>query len=433
MNPLVKCRRPIPLGFLFRLIVPSILTMVSSTLIAQEEGQIILGTRPSPMEHYAAKELQRYLYQLSGTWLEIVTGAVEVRHPSFIIGQRHSHPIIKRLVADGHLLVAPNDPGPQGYVIKTGRYAGFPATVLAGSDDTGCLYAAYGLLSDHYHVGFFFSGDVLPEQKSPLKWLNVDERKAPAIAIRGLLPWSNFPQSSASYSWEDWKFIIDQMARMRLNLLHIHNYSGERGYNEMFANFTLDGYTARGAFATARSGHVWHGPSWQPSEYLLRAGDLFDDYDFGADCSLHNEGLSNEQVSRKGVSLFQKIIAYAHSRGVRVALGLDIDVIPTDYKRKAHEPRVIAARAEQISADYPDLDFLVCFQSEEVNKDEKFFGTWRNTFMGFYKAMKLRAPATRLAVSGWGLEPGSVAQLPRDVICAPIAKYSDPCERSEEG
>src|ERR1043166_4334433 len=97
MNPLVKGRLPIPLGFLFRLIVPSILAMVSSTLIAQEEGQIILGTRPSPMEHYAAKELQRYLYQLSGTWLEIVTGAVEVRHPSFIIGQRHSHPIIKRL------------------------------------------------------------------------------------------------------------------------------------------------------------------------------------------------------------------------------------------------------------------------------------------------------------------------------------------------
>lgn len=167
MNSLVKGRLPIPSGFLFRLIVPSILTIVSSTLIAQEEGQIILGTRPSPMEHYAAKELQRYLYQLSGTWLEIVAGTVEVRHPSFIIGQRHSHPIIKRLVADGHLLVAPNEPGPQGYVIKTVRYAGFPATVLAGSDDTGCLYAAYGLLSDHYHVGFFSAATCCQSKNLP--------------------------------------------------------------------------------------------------------------------------------------------------------------------------------------------------------------------------------------------------------------------------
>lgn len=36
---------------------------------------------------------------------------------------------------------------------------------------------------------------------------------------------------------------------------------------------------------------------------------LADDYDFGSDCALHGENLSNREVFRKGVSLFQRVIA----------------------------------------------------------------------------------------------------------------------------
>ena len=89
-------------------------------------------------------------------------------------------------------------------------------------------------------------------------------------------------------------------------------------HNEMFHNFTCRGITSRVWMATARTGHFWGMPPWDLSRYRFVAGDLFDDYDFGADCALHNEHLSNEQVFRKGVSLFQKVIAYAHTRGVQI-------------------------------------------------------------------------------------------------------------------
>ena len=163
--------------------------------------------------------------------------------------------------------------------------------VIAGSDAIGCLYGVYGLLEDYYGLGFYLGGDILPV-RSALRIPSVDQRKRPAVAIRGFLPWTNFPQSATVYSWQDWRFIIDQMAKMRMNFLHIHNYN-ETGlkpqvidvprHNEMFHNFTCRGITSRVWMATVRTGHFWGMPRWDLSRYRFGAGDLFDDYDFGAD------------------------------------------------------------------------------------------------------------------------------------------------------
>ncbi len=392
---------------------------------ATEQISIYVGRDAPALEQYAARELQRYLYQLSGSLPKIRTGVTAVDAAGFVLGRRKTNPLIEKLAAAGQVKVSDADPGPQGYVLKRLAVGDKEVVVVAGSDERGCLYGVYGLLEEHYGIGFYLCGDVLPDRKAPLRLAHVDERKAPAAAIRGFLPWTNFPQSATVYSWEDWRFIIDQMAKMRMNFLHIHNYN-ETGllprvspvprHNEMFHNFTYRGITSRVWMATVRTGHFWWGPPWDLAQYRFGAGDLFDDYDFGADCTLHNEGLSNEEVFRKGASEFQKILAHAHARGVKVGLGLDINVLPEDYKAKADDPGVVAARAEQIVRDYPDLDYLLCFQAEDTGSDPAKWASWRRTVMGFYEKLKARSPATRLAVAGWGLNPASIAQLPADVI-----------------
>jgi hypothetical protein len=393
------------------------------------------------MEQYAARELQRYLYQVSGSFLAIETAKPDgtLSGQVFLLGTRESNPLIARLAEEAQIQISASDPGPQSYVLKkVGQASRLPKSnateilVIAGSDEVGCLYGVYGLLEDHYGIGFYLGGDVLPEKKTPLKLPYVDERRKPAVAIRGLLPWTNFPQSATSYSWQDWKFILDQMAKMRMNFLHIHNYNGEAGHNEMFHNVTHDGITPRVWMATARSGHAWGGrPGWDPNQYRFGASDLFDDYDFGADCARHNESLSNEAVFRKGVSEFQKVIAYAHTRGVKIGLGLDIDLLPPELKEKkikADDPQLVATRVGQVITDYPDLDYLLCFQSESIFEDKARSKVWHNVFDGFYQAIKQRAPRIRVAVAGWGINAEDVTNLPPDVICAPISKYSAGCE-----
>ncbi len=388
--------------------------------------------RRPPIEQYAARELQRYLYQLSGGLPAIETAKQDTPlvGPAFLIGRAADHPLIARLIAEGTIKVSQGDPGAQGYVLKTLPANGKPALAIVGGDEVGCLYGVYGLLEDHYGMGFYLGGDVLPERKTTLGVVTVDERKTPAVAIRGFLPWTNFPQSATSYSWQDWRFIIDQMAKMRMNFLHIHNYNGDHEHNEMFHNFTLHGVTSRVWMPTARTGHRWSMPGWDVTKYRFGAGDLFDDYDYGADCALHNETLSNVEVFRKGASLFQKVIAYAHTRGVKIGLGVDMNLKMPDYKEAVDDPQLIAARVKQIAEDYPDLDYLLCFQSEGMGPDA--FKVWQRIFDGFYKGMKARSPRTALAVAGWGLVPASIAKLPADVICGPISQYSDGCASGKE-
>jgi len=405
------------------------IVLAGSVLPPAVRANIVRAHDAAPLERYAARELQRYIHQISGALLEI--GAERrAGEPCFLIGTAGDIDSLKPDAASAWVKLTPEDPGPQGYVLKRIAIGADPAIVIGGSDPAGCLYGVYGLLQDHYGIGFYLGGDVLPERRAPLAVPDVDERKAPLAAIRGFLPWTNFPQSAGVYSWEDWRFIIDQAAKMRFNFIHIHNYNGEHGHNEMFHNFEVGGQLSRVWMPTAGTGHRWACPGWEAAEYRFGAAGLFDDYDFGSDCALHNQSLSNRQVFRKGASLFQRVIAHAHARGIRIGLGIDIDIIPHVYTRagyKAEDPEVIAARVAQIARDYPELDYLLCFQSENVGKGNEFYEAWRRMFMSFYNGMKREAPATRLGVSGWGLDPAAIETLPEDVIAAPIAGYSAKC------
>ncbi len=369
-------------------------------------GQIVLPANATRIEKYAALELQRYLFLVSGEKLEIQAAPVSVKPGSFVLRKEAGKA------------------GPQGYVLKKEGNN----VLITGSDPEGVLYGVYGLLEDHYGIGFYLGGDVIPEGRQPFMPAVLDETKTPAVAIRGFLPWTNFPQSATSYSWEDWKFILDQMAKMRFNFLHIHNYNGEAGHNEMYHNFSVNGILSRVWMATAKTGHGWACPGWDVNQYRFGASHLFGDYDFGADVALHNEMLSDEQVFRKGVSMFQRVIEYAHERGIKIGLGLDVDLILPEYKTESDNPEVIKSQVNEIASNYPDLDYLLCFQSENIASKTELWKKWRRVFDGFYAGMKTKSPNTRLAVAGWGIDPKNTATLPADVICAPISAYSDGCE-----
>lgn len=391
------------------------------------EAQIVLGSEPTAKEIYAARELQRYLFQMTDARVPIVKNPSDIRRNSFIIGQVETNPYITKFASTGMIELTSNRPGPQGYILKTIAVNAHDAILIAGGDDIGTLYGVYGLLDDHYGVGFYLWGDAIPEPKQTLRLVNVDETKSPRQYIRGVLPWTNFPQSATVYSFNDYRFVIDQMTKMRMNFLHIHNYNfGPRnaGHKEMFHNWTYNGITPRPWMATAKSGHGWACPGWNVNDYLFGGADLFDDYDFGSECALHNESLSDIEVTRKGISLFQRVIDYAHWRGVSVGLGIDINLVPAEYGVSADDPGIVEARTNQIIHDYPDLDVLLCFQSEDIHTDHKNFEKWHRIFDMMYKKFRAEAPQTKIAVSGWGLSKESTAPLPRDVISAPIAPYS---------
>lgn len=386
---------------------------------------ISIGTGASAYEETAAKELQRYMYLLYGEFLPIHTQPGFVAEATFAIGTPATNP---SLFSTFRLSIAKDNPGLQGYLLKKIPRQKGECLVIAANDPIGCLYGVYGLLDEHYGVGFYLGGDVLPEPKKPFVLAGVDEIKNPATGIRGLLPWTNFPQSATVYSWADWQFIIDQMAKMRMNMLHIHNYNGQNNHNEMFHNFSYNGFMSRVWMPTASTGHFWACPPWDVNQYRFGASSLFDDEDFGADCALHNQSLTNEEVFRKGANLFRRVIDYAHQRGVKIALGLDIDLVMPEYKANAYDDGVIDARINQVVTDYPGLDYLVMFVSEMINDEPEKLDHWKYIFGRMYSGMKEKSPHTGIAVSGWGLRRELALTLPKDVIAAPISTYTSSFE-----
>lgn len=390
------------------------LLLLLNACAANAQPVIKLTGEAGSMEQYAAYELQRYLHQITGQLLPIqykgVTPASGFCLQTTAAAEKKDN------------MPQLNSLGDQGYRLQTVN----GILYLTGNTANGLLYAVYGLLEEHYGAAFYLTGDVLPKRKFFIPQLNQNVK--PAMQVRGILPWTNFPQSATVYSWPDWQFIIDQAAKMRLNLINIHNYNGELGHNEMFHNFEANGHLSRVWMATARTGHGWACPPFDVTQFRFGAAQLFDDYDVGADCALHNETLDNKTVLAKGVSLFQRVIDYAHSRGVKMALGIDIDLVLPEYGLPAHHPQVIEARTAQLLNDYPNLDYLILYISETiVNQPEKLL-TWKEIFNGMYQRIRAQNANMRIAVSGWGLSKEIADALPPDVIAAPISAYSDAFE-----
>jgi hypothetical protein len=393
-----------------------LLLCVYFTVTNAAAQQIAVGSSSNTTAQYAAQELQRYIFQLTKTLLPIVKTNSTAK--GFVIGTPQSNVVVKKQFPG-----VATATGNEGYSLERRQNTIY----ITSNTATGCLYGVYGLLQDYYGMGFYLGRDVLPAVKQ-FYLPAVNETKNPKVGIRGFLPWTNFPQSATVYSWSDWQFIIDQAAKMRMNFINIHNYNGEAGHNEMFHNFSVNGHLSRVWMPTAKTGHGWNCKPFDVKKFQFGARAMFDDYDFGSDVALHNENLDNGMVFKKGVSLFKRVIDYAHSRGVKMALGLDIDLILPEYKTTADDPKVIEARMNQVLQDYPKLDYLVLYISEMIVNSPEKLQLWQRIFNGMYKHLKQSGTPIKIAVSGWGLSKTIADELPEDVIAAPISAYSDGCE-----
>lgn len=80
------------------------------------KAQILLTASATPIEEYAAVELQRYYYQLSGRLLSIDHEEVPDRKTEFVL-TRLDHPLVKSW-RDKGVLPLKSMPGEQGYVIR---------------------------------------------------------------------------------------------------------------------------------------------------------------------------------------------------------------------------------------------------------------------------------------------------------------------------
>jgi hypothetical protein len=156
----------------------------------------------TPLVHRAAREVRRYFFLRTGTLLPLMEedGKAATTAPTI------------RLGLDPAL-------GKSAYRLRT---AG-PVLTISGGDEVGVLYGAYAL-AERLGVRFQLDGDVLPDDRVPPVLPALDETHAPLFERRGLVPFHDFPEGPDWWTTEDWKAVVGQVAKLRMNFVGLHTY-----------------------------------------------------------------------------------------------------------------------------------------------------------------------------------------------------------------
>jgi len=397
---------------------------------------IVKPSDATAAEDLAAKEIRRYLYLRTGRLLPIVQSKNKLPSKSslIIVGQKDC-PAVKTLIAKNTALASSvNSLEPQQYLLKTITFGKQRAVLITGGDPIGTLYAAYRF-AEHLGVRFYLYGDTIPDKQIALKMPDLDENGKPLFNLRGIQPFHDFPEGPDWWNTDDYKAIIAQLPKLRMNFIGLHTYpQGGVGpeptvWIGMPGDFNEDGtvkfsYPSR-HFATPNTTSSWGYQPAKTGDYTFGAAQMFERDDYGPD---YMQGMNpwpelsqekaNELFDRMGETL-KEAFEYAHTLGVQTCVGTETPlIIPDTVKERIKtmgkdpsDPAVVQEVYEgifrRITKAYP-LDYYWFWTPEDWTwgdpKDEQIEATLTDFRAAISAAKEVNPPFT-LATCGWVLGP----------------------------
>ncbi len=125
---------------------------MSVTKYGSTHSQIVVAEDASPSTRYAGEELQRFLHEMTGVEIPLVTDSAPVAKREIVVGS-NAHLYAIDAIIDTKAL------GHEGYIIRSvkgaKRSGKGPHLVIVGGEPRGTLYGVYGLLEDHLKCRWF--------------------------------------------------------------------------------------------------------------------------------------------------------------------------------------------------------------------------------------------------------------------------------------
>ena len=395
--------------------------------------RIVYSSQASGAERLAAKEIRRYLYLRTGKLLPLVRSSrnLDFQTALIVVGAK-DRDIVKRM-QDKNAVLKSSVPALQAqqYRIKTFRINKQPAVLIAGGDSIGTLYGAYRFI-EHFGVRFYIHGDVLPDEKISLKLPDLDEQGKPLFELRGIHPFHDFPEGPDWWNVDDYKAVIAQLPKLRMNFFGLHCYP-EGGVgpepevwigkpDDVFPDGRVK-FSSQSRHFTTHSG-TWGYKSKDTADFSFGADLLFDRNDYGPD---YMRGMTpwpktaearNELFNRFG-NVLKEVFSFAKDLGVKTCIGTETPLtIPKMVKehlkeegKKPDDPAVVQSIYEgmfqRVMKTHP-LDYYWLWTPEGWTwggaKDEQVAATEKDILLAVTAAKKVNAPFT-LATCGWVLGP----------------------------
>jgi hypothetical protein len=426
--------------------------VLASSGCSTDERHLTIGIAPAadPLEVLAAKELRRYWYLTSGQLAEIQ--AVEepsATDPDQVILCTEGTPF--SLLVEG---VVPwaivNSSGDQGYQVISLGNRGTGGVLVRGASHLGTLYGAYRLI-EALGVRFYPDGDVLPEIRKDLRLPFLNLVEAPAFRLRGIQPFHDFPEGPDWWNLDDYKAIIAQLAKMRMNFIGFHTYPS-KPFDGAFKPEPMvwigledqvsEGGEVRSAYPVMHfhtGDQTWGYDSMRTSAFHLGGSLLFDRDDYGAD---YMAGISpwphrqeeNIRIFDQFGRLQRSAFGFARKLGVQTCVGTETPLtLPEPVQAELLRRGMAPDSEDAVRAVYRgiftrimkahSLDYYWFWTPESWTwdeiPDEEVDQTRKDLRIAFEVARELGVPF-ELATSGWVLGPPKNRaqfdqELPKDI------------------
>jgi len=426
-----------------KLIFPICLALFLS--FTKKVPQIFLPENAGQLEKLAASEIRKYIYLRSGE-LAVLTSKSDPGKEQIIL---QIDPVLED----------------QEFSLQTENMGGNKKLTISGGSEIAVLYGAYEF-AEQLGVRFYLHGDVVPDKKIKFKIPDSDIRKKPVFRLRGIQPFHDFPEGPDWWNENDYKAIIGQLPKLKMNFIGFHTYPersasyGERSKTEPLVwigqgeNVNDDG-TVKSAYPALHFhtlGNSWQYHPTPTSDFYLGSSQLFETDDYGAD---YMKGFSpwphteeeNMKIFNNVGQLLGKAFSFAHKLEVKTCVGTETPLtIP--QKMKDHlglvNPEekdilsVYKGMFTRIQRTYP-LDYYWLWTAERWNyrgADEKEVSRTEKDLQLAYQALQELGNPFSLATCGWVLGPPHDRTefdriLPKDIpfSCINRGAGHDPVEK----
>lgn len=408
-----------------RIITSFLLVIALQGCVKKPSAVIYINQKADRMEELAAREIRKYVYQRTGELLPIIEwkGKSQIDGDAIIVGS-----LSKLIKSTGYTLP---EIEPDAFILKTLSSEEGKKLLIYGGSNIGTLYAAY-YYAEQLGIGFYLEGDVIPDKQIPFVFPELDVKRTPLFSIRGIQPFHDFPEGPDWWSIDDYKAIIAQLPKLRMNFIGFHTYpEGGVGPEPMVWIGTPSDIGSNGNVKSSyTSSHFntlegeWGYEPMNTSEYYFGASQMFEKDLFGADYMM-DMGPKPKSFAQQNVlfNRFGELLAdaftFAKEVGVKTCIGTETPLtIPKQVTghlrllgKDPKDPKLVQELYEGIFKRIKDthpLDYYWFWTPEDWTwsgvAQSKVDTTILDLKSAIAAAKAVNAPFT-LATSGWVLGP----------------------------
>jgi hypothetical protein len=399
----------------------------------------------------AAKELRRYFYLRTGglAVMNKMSSLSGIRHDSVIVAQKGAS--ILDGLSDQDAVQKIAGLGAQAYFIKTIPFLSRKLILVVGGSGPAVLYGAYQL-AEKLGIRFYLEGDVVPDGKIGSVNLELNETGRPLFLTRGIQPFHDFPEGPDWWTVENYKAILSQLPKLRMNFFGLHTYP-EKNPNaeptvwigtadEAGGDGTVNASYPASYQNTLRGN--WGYAAKKTGDFHFGSSLLFERDDYGNDvmeglCPEPKTPRDSNEVFDRAAAVFNNAFSLAQKLGVKTCVGTETALKVPELvqrrllaaKKNPQDPAVLAELYRgifsRIAKAYP-VDYYWFWTWEgwtwsDASADEIKAVT--TDLEAAYKAWREVMPPFSLATCGWVLGPPSNRTLfdqvlPKDVAVSCI-------------